>query len=204
MILYVLALAVITSCGNTNSTTQDPASQTPPAGATASTQTSPQPTTGTATEATKPKVQQNDMIVGKFQKEDLQEEPYASWFNSGYNSYTPSKEALETIRKNISEYEIVAFMGTWCPDSRREVPHFFKLLDEANYDLSKLTIIGVDRSKTTPDNLQEGYDVKRVPTFIFYKNGKEVNRYVEYARESLAEDVAAIVSGEDYKNSYAQ
>lgn len=199
--LYILVLAVITSCGNTSKTAKDPVAQTAPTEATP-VQTEAVATASTAAKA--PRAQQTNMIVGQFQKEDLQEEPYSSWFNSGYESYNPSEEAMETIKKNISEYKIVAFMGTWCPDSRREVPQFFKILDEANYDLSKLEIIGVDRSKTTPDNLTDGHSLKRVPTFIFYKNGKEVNRYVEYAKESLAEDIAAIVSGKEYKNSYAQ
>ncbi|UJH91083.1 thioredoxin family protein [Antarcticibacterium sp. 1MA-6-2] len=198
---YILALAVMTSCGNTSKTAKDPIAQSTP------TEAAPVLTEAASTAPTlakAPRAQQSNMIVGQFQKEDLQEEPYSSWFNSSYESYSPSKEAMETIKKNISDYEIVAFMGTWCPDSRREVPHFFKILDQANYDLSKLKIIGVDRSKTTPDNLQEGHSIKRVPTFIFYKNGKEVNRYVEYAKESLAEDIAAIVSGREYKNSYAE
>lgn len=200
MTLYILVLAVITSCGNTSKTAQDPVAQTAPTEAKSVT---PEVATTTSTQAQAPKPQQYNMIVGQFQKEDLQQGAYVSWFNSGYESYSPSEDAMETIKNNISEYEIVAFMGTWCPDSRREVPQFFKILDQADYDLSKLKIIGVDRSKTTPDNLQEGHSLKRVPTFIFYKNGKEVNRYVEYAKESLAEDIAAIVSGEEYKNSYA-
>lgn len=184
MSLYIFILAFIASCGNTN-----------------------EPSKTTTSEETTPKVEQSNeeqqsMIVGKFEKEDLQKGDFASWFNSGYEGFDPSDESMETIKNNISEYEIVGFMGTWCPDSRREVPQFFKILDEAGYDLSKLTMVGVTRNKSTPENLEEGYDMERVPTFIFMKDGKEVNRYVEYARESIEADIAKIVSGEDYKHSY--
>ena len=63
-------------------------------------------------------------------------------------------------------------------------------------------MITENRSKKTPNNLQHGFNIKRVPTFIFYKKGKEIGRYVEYARESLEKDLLKIVSGEPYRHSY--
>ncbi len=192
MSFLILLLAIFTSCGNNN--------QNPESSETAST------ATAVAIDDEEELLDDDDqqsMIVGKFTKKDLEEGPYARWFNKGYENYQPAAEDIEIIKEHIGEYEIVGFMGTWCPDSRREVPEFFKLLDEAGYDLSKLTMIGVDRNKTTPDNLEEGYEMSRVPTFIFLKDGKEVNRYVEYSQESLAGDVAAIVSGKEYKDSYS-
>lgn len=184
MSLYVLLLALLSACGNSNETSKS------------------DPSTPPTSEVVETTPEEQSMIVGEFVKEDLQQGDFAAWFNAGYEGYEPSEEAMEVIKNNISEYEIVGFMGTWCPDSRREVPHFFKILDEAGYDLSKLKMVGVTRNKTTPENLEEGYDMQRVPTFIFMKDGKEVNRYVEYARESIEADIAKIVSDEDYKHSY--
>lgn len=184
MSMYILILAIITACGNANDSAKV-------------TETELQASIIETSET------EQGMLVGKFTKEDLQQEPYASWFNSGYENFDPSVEAMETIKENISEYEITAFMGTWCPDSRREIPEFFKILDEAGYDLSKLTIIGVDRSKSTPENLEKGWELDRVPTFIFTKDGKEVNRFVEYAKESIEEDIARIVGEQEYSNAYA-
>lgn len=191
MNLIILILAFITSCGNTNNT----ANTDTPASAPIPVDTIPAPEDEDATQ---------NMIVGKFTKEDLQQAPFVTWFNQGYEDYNPSAETMATIKNNISDYEIVGFVGTWCPDSRREIPKFYKILDEAGYDLSKLTMVGVTRSKSTPENLEDGYDMHRVPTFIFMKDGKEVNRFVEYAVESTEKDIAKIVSGADYKNSYAQ
>lgn len=184
MSLNILILAIITACGNMNDSGKV-----------------------TETELQGPIIETSEteqgMLIGKFTKEDLMQEPYASWFNSGYENFEPSDDAMETIKENISEYEITAFMGTWCGDSRREIPKLYKVLDEAGFDLSKLTIIGVDRSKTTPENLEEGLDINRVPTIIFTRDGKEVNRFVEYAKESIEEDIAKIVSEEEYSNAYA-
>lgn len=192
MNLFIMILAVISSCGNTNETTKNNSQETP-----AHVATAPAPETVKTPAATQ------DMIVGKFKKEDLQQGSYSTWFNKGYEEYTPSPEAIAVIKKNISDFEIVGFVGTWCPDSRREIPKFFKILEEAGYDLSNLTMVGVTRSKNTPENLEEGYNMHRVPTFIFMKDGKEVNRFVEYAGETTEADIAKIVSGKEYKNSYA-
>ncbi|WP_373056584.1 thioredoxin family protein [Zunongwangia sp. H14] len=148
--------------------------------------------------------EQQGMLLGEVSKKDLEEEPYATWFHQGYEDYKPSEDIMETIDNYISDYEIKMVFGTWCPDSRREVPKVFKLLDKAGYDLEKLDVIAVDRSKSTPGNLEEGLDVKRVPTVIFYKDGEEVNRFVEYPQESLEEDIAKIVSGQEYTNPYAE
>jgi len=191
MYLFILILAFISSCGNTNETTKINS----PAPSSSEAVTPPENIVTPAPQ---------NMIVGKFKKDDLQQEPFASWFNKGYEEFTPSPEAMETIKKHISDYEIVGFVGTWCPDSRREIPKFYKILEDAGYDMSKLTMVGVTRGKSTPENLEEGYDMHRVPTFIFMKDGKEVNRFVEYAAESTEDDIAKIVSGAGYKNSYAQ
>ena len=95
-------------------------------------------------------------------------------------------------------------MGTWCGDSQHETPIFYKLMDAINFDYKNLTMIAVNRSKETPDNLQEGLKITNVPTFIFYKKGKEMGRFVEYPRETLEKDVLKIVSGKLYKHSYEE
>ena len=191
MSLYILILAIFSACGNSNSTNK------------AEIQSKVNTPIQIIADVDAEEDEAQSMIVGKFTKEDLLKAPFVSWFESGYNSYVPKAEALATIKKNISDYEIVGFVGTWCPDSRREIPKIYKILDEAGYDLSKLTMVGVTRGKSTPENLEEGYNVHRVPTFIFLKDGKEVNRFVEYEVETIEEDIARIVSGQEYKNPYS-
>lgn len=147
---------------------------------------------------------QRDMLLGEFHKEDLMQEPYASWFKPDFESYEPDEKAMKTIKKNIDDYEIKLFMGTWCHDSKRETPRLLKILDEAGFNYDDMTMYAVNYRKQTPSKAEEGLNIHRVPTIIFYKDGKEVNRFVEYAQgESLEEDIAKIVSGKEYKNSYA-
>tara|TARA_R100000935_G_C2821554_1_gene160051 strand:- start:242 stop:847 length:606 start_codon:yes stop_codon:yes gene_type:complete len=197
--LYLLSFAFLASCGNSNKSTTADANST-----TSTTSSSTSSSSEIAEEANNKSNFQEGMLIGEFDKADLEQEAFSKWFNEGYNEFNPSSDAMATIKKNISDYEIVAFMGTWCPDSRRETPKVFKILDEAGYDMSKLTFYGVNRQKTTTDNIEKEFDLNRVPTVIFMKDGKEVNRFVEYPRESIEEDFAKIVSGEEYKNSYAK
>ena len=182
--LLIVFLAVLSSCGS-NGTVSENAEAS---------ETITSPTSAV----------QKDMLLGEFERQELEQEPFSRWFDAVYSDYNPKEEAIQTIKENISDYEITLVMGTWCGDSRRETPKFFKILDKVNYDTEKLTAIAVDRKKNAPGDIAEGLDVKRVPTIIFYKNGKEINRFVEYPQESLEEDIAKIVSGKEYKHSYAQ
>ena len=93
-------------------------------------------------------------------------------------------------------------MGTWCGDSRREVPKLYKVLEQVNFNMDNLEMVALDRSKRTPDNLQKGYNIIRIPTFVFYKNGKEIGRFVEYSRETLERDILKILTTKTYKHSY--
>ncbi|MFV8226794.1 thioredoxin family protein [Christiangramia aquimixticola] len=147
---------------------------------------------------------QNDDLLGKFVKEDLQKKPYSTWYNPRYEKFNPDSEEMTIIANNIHDYKLKVLMGTWCGDSKREIPKLLKILDEVDFNSDNLELIAVDHNKQTPSKIEEELDVQMVPTIIFFKNGKEWNRFVEYARaESIEEDIARIVSGEEYKNSYA-
>lgn len=141
-------------------------------------------------------------LVGFANKESFNQAPYKTWFDQKYEAYTTDAATITEIKKELKGIKIKGFMGTWCGDSKRETPRFYKILEQANFNLNNLELVTVNRSKKTPDNLQEGLNILRVPTFIFYKNGKEIGRYVEYARESLEKDILKIVSGKTYKHSY--
>ncbi|HKL36605.1 MAG TPA: thioredoxin family protein [Salegentibacter sp.] len=145
-----------------------------------------------------------EMLLGEFTKADLEKSPYSRWFTPGYENYKPEEEALKTIKKNIGDYEILLFMGTWCGDSRYIVPKFFKLLDAVDFNEENLTSIAVNYAKKAPGDLDEEYKIHRVPTIIFLKNGKEVNRFVEYSIESLEEDIARIVERKEYTDPYSK
>lgn len=141
-------------------------------------------------------------LTGKVDKAAFMQEPFSSWFNSRMESYKADPETIEGLKVALKDVEIRAYMGTWCGDSKRETPQFYNILEAAYYDMDNLTMITVDRSKKKPVALVSDYNIIRVPTFIFYRNGAEIGRYVERPRESLEKDMLKIVTGQPYKHSY--
>jgi len=140
--------------------------------------------------------------VGIKSKKDFEQQPYNKWFNLNYKEYTLDKKTIKKLKRHSAKFKLKVFMSVWCHDSKREVPHLYKILEAINFNQKNLEVIALDRAKKTPENLQEGYDIVRTPTFIFYKKGKEIGRYVEIPRETLEEDILKIVSGKSYKHSY--
>ncbi len=143
-------------------------------------------------------------LVGIANKESFLQEPYKDWYIFNYDDYDLDEAIIEKIEPLLKNISVKAFMGTWCGDSQEQTPVFYKIMDEADFKYKNLELIAVNRSKKTPDNLQEGYDIFRVPTFIFFKEGKEIGRIVEYPRESIEADILKIISGEPYKHSYVE
>ncbi len=87
-------------------------------------------------------------------------------------------------------------MGTWCSDSRREVPRFKKILDLLNYPAEKVKIFAVNRDKKIEKEDISGLRIEFVPTFIFYSDGKETGRIVETPYKSLEADMLKIFRAE--------
>ena len=143
-------------------------------------------------------------LVGIAEKNNfLNDEEFNAWFTPNYKDYSTDKNVIEKLKNVINkDLTIKAFIGTWCGDSQDQTPVFYKVLDEVGFEYSNLEMITLNRSRQTPDNLQEGFNIDYVPIFIFFKNGKEIGRFVEFPRETIEEDMLKIVSGKLYKHSY--
>ena len=143
-------------------------------------------------------------LVGAIDKSALLEVPHRRWYTKNYASYSPDKSSLDTLEKTLNGIQVKAFMGTWCHDSQREVPRLYKILESSNFDLSNLNLVSLSPAKSTPNGLEEGLNIQRTPTFIFFKDGVEIGRIVETPRDSLENDILKIVSGQEYKHSYQE
>jgi thiol-disulfide isomerase/thioredoxin len=145
------------------------------------------------------------ILLGKINRDALLNESY-SWFETNFEAYKPNKEISEKIKKTLPEYTITAFFGSWCGDSKKELPRFYKVLEETQFPLERLTVVGVSKERETykqsPGGEDEGLNIHRVPTFIFYKDGKEVNRIVESPITSLEADILKILQKEEYVPNY--
>ena len=144
---------------------------------------------------------QNDgkMLLGNQLKEQFVKAPYADWYVKEHDEYAIDKKAVSELRKGkIGTYDIIVFMGTWCEDSHRDFPRLMKILEEANYPESKLTIIAVNRKKESPAGDESLYNIQKVPTIILKRYGKEVGRIIEMPTTGYIErDLVQILKKND-------
>jgi thiol-disulfide isomerase/thioredoxin len=150
---------------------------------------------------------QQPFLVGEINIEGLSSNSYKEWFQPNLASYTVSTTNLGQVKNNLAEHQILIFMGTWCGDSKREVPRFIKILESVDYPMKNLKIVAVDKRKDfykkSPQGEERGLNIRRVPTFIFYKNGREINRIIETPVTTLEEDILKIISQEQYTPNYS-
>ena len=147
---------------------------------------------------------EEELLIGKISCKNLEMPPYNDWFVENFNNHTLDTLTISNLKPLLKNTRIKVFMGTWCSDSQREVPALHKVLEAADFDEDNLEIIAVNRDKITPNGLEKGKDIQYVPTIIFYKAGKEINRIVESPVASLEKDMLAIISGQEYKHTYAE
>lgn len=144
-------------------------------------------------------------LLGEINKSGLEGKNYASWFTKNLEDYKPNITVINSIKQDLKDYNILVFMGTWCGDSKREVPRFYKILEASDFPMAQLKIVALSKQanmyKQSPQHEEAGLNIHRVPTFIFYKNGKEINRIVEEPVNSIEEDIASIIKG-NYKSIY--
>lgn len=128
------------------------------------------------------------MLLGYQTKDQLLKTPYDQWYNPEHDGYATDKKAIAALKKEkVGSYNIMMVLGTWCPDSHREVPRFFKILEEVNFPESKLKIIAVNRKYEAPGGEESPYNIRRVPTIIVEKYGKEIGRIVESSTSGYLE-----------------
>lgn len=147
-------------------------------------------------------------LVGEITKEGLLQPYYAKWFTPNHDNYKINSTILAAIKEELKEYHILVFLGTWCGDSKRQVPRFIKILESAKFPESQLKIVALDKRKgsykQSPTGEEWGLQILRVPTFVIFKNGREVNRIIESPNATLEEDLQKILKSDGYRANKAK
>lgn len=137
---------------------------------------------------------QQEILIGHCDRSGLMTGDFGTAYLEEHTAYTPEDEALNALKGKLNDIDFVIILGTWCGDSKEQVPRFIKLLDCLKYDVNKVTFICVDRTKTAGDVPVADYKIERVPTFIVMKNGAEIGRIIETPEASLEKDLAKIIT----------
>jgi thiol-disulfide isomerase/thioredoxin len=139
-----------------------------------------------------------EMLLGWVDRPSIERATYPQ-FRPNYDTIAVSQDIVEMIREVHDGIDYVVFFGTWCKDSKREVPRFHKVVDLAGIGAERIRYYAVDRSKKSSDGLTEQYNIEFVPTFIFLKDGKEIGRIVEKPQSTLEDDMLSILAGAQAK-----
>jgi thiol-disulfide isomerase/thioredoxin len=146
------------------------------------------------------------MLLGRHDPTLLTKDSFASWYNRFYASYKTDSNLIASLSQDLKGKKITVFYGTWCGDSKREVPHLLKLLAACGFDNKHLQLVGVDRTETaykqSPQHEEAGKQIFRVPTIIVSAKGRELGRIIESPKESLEKDLHKILTGAAYAPGY--
>jgi hypothetical protein len=111
-----------------------------------------------------------------------------------FDKFDPKADMVDALKAKFGAgMKIDVYLGLWCPDSRNNVPLFLKLLDRLGTNVP-VRYFGVPRKASRDVKYYvEEFNVEKVPTFIFYRDGKEIGRIVENPKAGLVEDILDIV-----------
>ena len=68
----------------------------------------------------------------------------------------------------LLDMEVVILFGSWCHDSKREVPRILRILETVGVSSDQISLIGVDVKKREPNGREKTFSLKNTPTFIFF------------------------------------
>jgi len=136
---------------------------------------------------------QRPMLLGYCSRAAFNDTSFSWWWESEYDLYNVDSTSLTGFADKMKDIKITIVMGTWCSDSRREVPRLFKILDYLKYPSDSVTIITVGRDRKGRGNETDSLNIEKVPTIIFYRSDKELGRIVESPVVTLEQDMIKII-----------
>lgn len=134
-------------------------------------------------------------MIGYCDRSGIENGLMADDFHMFYHSYALNEELALQSSNKLKELDISIIFGSWCSDSREQLPRIFRFLDAAGFPSERLMLLAVDRTKTAPGIDIGHLHVERVPTIILYHNGREIGRIIETPMETIEADIAVILSG---------
>lgn len=131
----------------------------------------------------------SSMVIGEIGQQQLLSD--YQYFQQSYRMYSLSEEEVLEIKRWPKGLHVEVYFGSWCHDSQREVPRFLKILNETAGMSSRL--IGLDYKKSEPKGTAKNHNIKYTPTFIVYRDNKELGRIIERPKVSITADISAML-----------
>lgn len=133
-----------------------------------------------------------EVWIGKIKLSDLEDlQGYENLMLE--EAFEGKPEHLEQLKNGLEGVSVKAYIGTWCDDSQYYFPLLIQVLRQASFHVEQMEIYGLDKNKNYLDGVAAPNEVKLVPTLIFYRDNKEIGRFVETPKKGILEDLLKIV-----------
>jgi len=146
-------------------------------------------------------------LQGSVSTSNLETAPFNEWYEPKFESYKVDQKLAAILNDKGSDLTYKIFFGSWCGDSKKELPRLMKILSESNISQNQIELIALQGSgdfyKQGPNREEKGFKIHRVPTIICYKNQQEIGRIVEEPVTNLETDLVQIALGVPTKPRYA-
>jgi len=134
------------------------------------------------------------VLTGEVTREQI-EESVPDWVAEEVAAQ-PDPAAAQALAAVPPGAEVTVYLGTWCGDSKRELPRLWRALDETGGAAPiALRYVAVARDKKEPASLTAGAALRYVPTFVVERDGREVGRIVEESPHGVECDLLALLDG---------
>jgi len=130
-------------------------------------------------------------LTGPLSKEVILE--YIPEWQEVVASYTPNSGIIKKIKSINKEIQVEIFLGTWCPDCKKHVSAYFKIMEMADNPFISTSYVGIPREREARQEFTQGKNIVRIPTFIIYFQNTEVGRIIETPNKSVEEDLINII-----------
>jgi len=142
-----------------------------------------------------PKHPEVKVVRGLINKYQIQNDTAFKWYLPSQGYYKPDTATINAFERAKGKYQLVVFGGTWCEDTQFILPKFFKLQEASGFPDDAITMFGVNREKTSLGSIARAFNITLVPTIIVMKDGKEIDRVVEYGKTGKWDkELAAILN----------
>jgi thiol-disulfide isomerase/thioredoxin len=143
------------------------------------------------------------ILLGYCSQQMLLEKPFSNWFLPNYNNAKTDSSTIVSLIGAFKKKNIEIFAGTWCGESKADLPQFLKILKEAGVDSSRVKLIFLNNTallfKQSPQHEEAGKNIVRTPTYIIYDGRKELGRIIDSPVESFEKDLLKILRNEPYQ-----
>lgn len=146
---------------------------------------------------------QQTVLLGNCAPQMLQIAPFSNWYIPNYNNAQIDSSEVTAISKAFKKKRIEIFAGTWCGESKADLPKMMKLLHAAGVDSTQIKLIFLNNTaaqyKQSPQHEEAGKNIVRTPTYIIYSGSKEMGRIIDSPIESFEKDLLKILRSEPYQ-----